>query len=90
MERMTSGLIRRLGKSPCVAEVESGLPEQQKKNKNRWSGEIWATFHRPHHSGVGRSEGRGGQLLNNRVMIKRHGSREGVRGDHDVTVSIGD
>lgn len=32
----------------------------------------------------------GGQLLNNRVMIKRHGSREGVRGDHDVTVSIGD
>lgn len=89
MERMTSGLIRRLGKSPCVAEVESGLPEQQKK-QNRWSDEIWATFHRPHHSGVGRSEGRGGQLLNNRVMIKRHGSREGVRGDHDVTVSIGD
>lgn len=29
MERMTSGLIRRLGKSPCVAEVESEL---HKKN----------------------------------------------------------
>lgn len=25
MERMTSGLIRRLGKSPCVAKVESKL-----------------------------------------------------------------
>lgn len=31
MERMTSGLIRRLGKSPRVAEVESGLPEQKDK-----------------------------------------------------------
>lgn len=29
MERMTSGLIRRLGKSPCVAEVEFEL---HKKN----------------------------------------------------------
>lgn len=30
------------------------------------------------------------ELLNNPVIIKRHGSEEGIRGDHDVTVSIGD
>lgn len=42
------------------------------------------TFYRLHHM-MG-----GGGLLNNPVIIKRHGSKEGVRGDHDVTVSIGD
>lgn len=31
-----------------------------------------------------------GGLLNNPIIVKRHGSKEGVRGDHDVTVSIGD
>lgn len=31
-----------------------------------------------------------GGLLNNPVIIKLHGSKEGVLGDHDVTVSIGD
>lgn len=35
MERMTSGLIRRLGKSLRVAEVESGLPEQQKEKRKK-------------------------------------------------------
>lgn len=49
MERMTSGLIRRLGKGPREAEVESGL------EKKRWSDEIWVTFHQNHHSGVWRS-----------------------------------
>lgn len=34
--------------------------------------------------------GLGGMLLNNRVIITRHGSKERLREDHDVTVSIGD
>lgn len=91
MERMTSGLIRRLGKSPCVAEVESGLGKEN-GGPMRF-GLLFIRIIILAWGGARRREwgvGVGVQLLNNRVMIKRHGSREGVRGDHDVTVSIGD
>lgn len=58
------------------------LEFREVKQQKRRGDESLRAFHSLHHIME--------ELLSNPVIIKRHGSKEGVRGDHDVTVSIGD
>lgn len=78
MERMTSGMIRRLGKwSVYFSGIQA--VRKQKPRRSKYSA-TFESLYRWNEWG----------LLNNRVIIKRQWSKERVRGDRDVTVSIGD